>query len=767
MERRDLDAAGRFQLGEGVGSRSGRTSTPRTAGSWWQRLLLGYDRPPLPGIADNDPECDVESGTSWTGYREPPPPESQGERTGVCCSGGGIRAATFCLGGLQALQRDPRYAEVDYLASVSGGGYTCIGETVTHGLTREVWTQRGHPAIGTRLLNAHPRPWALDSPETVNLRNHTRYLAPNLAGAVWGVLVILYGVVRHLLPFAAATVVIGSVYGWALTRLGLISFAGGSLHPTVHSDQVARAALWGVGGCTAVAALLVIARRQQERASSGSPTLHVVVETWAVRFALLAVAGAVLACGVPYLLGLVPHSTRPLFATLGGQVLSIAGLQKIASYARTAASASGRWRKLAVTIGSYVIGPLVLAAGLLLVALIAAQRGPQWDSFGAGWWMVLGAAYIAVNWLFDDEVVSPLHVLYRERLSTAFVRYRVEDNHGRMSTADPPWNVSVSFAMMPDRPKLVVCAAINVSDDVVPPGRYAGSFTFEKDWSGGPLTGYVPTADLERAAGEGVLTMPAMMAVSGAAVSPLMGRDTRPGFRLLMAMFDVRLGMWLPNPRALGSARPPSATWERQEHEACGEKRWGWVDGRSPFLAAGGAVQRPCAYRRPGWSYSLREAFGLNSLRLPYVDVTDGGHWENLGLVELLRRGCTRIVCFDASDDHSNPLAALGQAMSLARDELNVDFDIATADLVPDPTTRLSRKLVVRGRFTYPDGRPGKLIFAKNVLPKDAPRDVLAFAATDPRFPFDTTLNQYFDDQHFDAYRELGYFAGQQALKLW
>jgi hypothetical protein len=356
--------------------------------------------------------------------------------------------------------------------------------------------------------------------------------------------------------------------------------------------------------------------------------------------------------------------------------------------------------------------------------------------------------------------------------------------------------VSLAHLDMTGMPNLVICAAVNVSDDVVPPGRFAGSFTFEKERSGGPLTGYVRTTDLEGAAGDGVLTLPGMMAVSGAAFSPIMGRSTRPGFRLLMALFDVRLGLWLPNPRWIRdvkTARDEPLPWPPPGAPA-GERFVADVGTKAPETEAPEIkppeinppeskrpkTKAPVERLRAGWTYSLREAFGLNSLRLPYVYVTDGGHWENLGLVELLRRGCTLIVCFDASEDGRTPLRALGQAMALARDELSVDFAVSsdtsdtadtTGDLVAGSAASASspqaaKAISAKVAFRYPNGRDGVLVVAKNVLPVDAPRDVLAYAAVDRAFPSDTTLNQFFDDEHFDAYRELGYFAGLQAGDL-
>src|SRR5262249_20258665 len=42
---------------------------------------------------------------------------------GLALSGGGIRSATVCLGAVQVLARHNLLAEIDYLSTVSGGGY--------------------------------------------------------------------------------------------------------------------------------------------------------------------------------------------------------------------------------------------------------------------------------------------------------------------------------------------------------------------------------------------------------------------------------------------------------------------------------------------------------------------------------------------------------------------------------------------------------------------------------------------------------------------
>ena len=827
----------RRMLGQGVGSRTGRAATP-TSDSALARLLFGLDPPPLDGIAEiapgeiNDaPLLDHES-VVWTGYLATPPDvgsDADSERVGICCSGGGIRAASFSVGGLDALRSRGifgRAAQGGYLAGVSGGGYIAIAHAALRGLTRK------YSGSDADQLLESPAPWAMDAPEMVNLRNHTRYLVPNLAGGIWALAVIAYGLVRHLIPFAALVVVLGTIYGWILLALPHVNLSAGA----TRRIDLASVAWVGVacGLCLALAALLVALRLQQRvappaagwriglsrtlalaligagaagtaiginhvdafRITSGALSITVTValafvvvaavqvgwralsrwlsgcdrgraflETWSVRLCVVAAATGALLCGIPVALTHIPElHPVALLGTLGGDLLAGASLRRIARYARTAPSS--RWTNLVVAVASYVIGPLVVAVALFLMTYVAVTAGLSIPIAIA---LVGAVACWLFAWLLSDEVRSPLHILYRERLAGAFIRYRFHNKNVAVGTGEPPWKDAVSLTElnMDGMPNLIICAAVNVCDDVVPPGRFAGSFTFEKERSGGPLTGYVATAALEKAAGEGVLTLPGMMAVSGAAFSPIMGRFTRPGFRLLLSMFDVRLGLWLPNPR-----------WIRGV-ETARRMPMAWPPPGAPlgkrFADGDDGAKTPAEPLRAGWSYNLREAFGLNSLRLPYVYVTDGGHWDNLGIVELLRRGCTRIVCFDASEDgDSTPLRALGQAMALARDELSVDFDVAsdtTAALIPgsagiDSNRRAAKSITAKVEFRYPNGRGGVLVVAKNVLPVDAPRDVLAYAAVDKAFPSDTTLNQFFDDEHFDAYRELGYVAGLRAADL-
>ena len=308
-----------------------------------------------------------------------------------------------------------------------------------------------------------------------------------------------------------------------------------------------------------------------------------------------------------------------------------------------------------------------------------------------------------------------------------------------------------------DWPTLLVCASANISDTAAtPPGRRVTSFTFSPRAMGGPLVGAVRTFRLERACDEArrrYFTLPAAVAMSGAALSPSMGKQTRGPLRFLLALANVRLGVWVPNPRRLESFAPSALEEQPDEAKLRLRVRRAWHRRRAKH------------YPSPRPSYLLRELLGMNPLNANYLYVTDGGHYENLGLVELLRRGCTEIYCFDASNDDFD---AIGDAIALARSELEVQIDIDCTPLQADPTTTRAAKDSVAATITYPgeDAPRARLFYSRLVLTAGVPADVLAYHGKDPRFPHDPTTDQLYTDQRFEAYRALGAKAAKSALAL-
>jgi hypothetical protein len=167
---------------------------------------------------------------------------------------------------------------------------------------------------------------------------------------------------------------------------------------------------------------------------------------------------------------------------------------------------------------------------------------------------------------------------------------------------------------------------------------------------------------------------------------------------------------------------------------------------------------------RPGTWYVFREALGLNDVTQPFVYVTDGGHWDNLGLVELLRRGCGQILCFDVAGDDLTHFDMLAGAIALARSDLGVQIDIDLDPLLPGEDGFSPSDHAV-GRIAYPDGSTGVLVFAKASIPRDAPPDLRAYRQQDARFPTDPTFDQFFDDRQFESYRALGAHAAAGAVR--
>lgn len=665
-------------------------------------------------------------------------------RIGISLSGGGIRAATFCLGAYQRLREAGLEERAHYLSAVSGGSYIAAGLAVASALRPE-----GDPSEGA--------PWDRGSPEEQHLRRNLSYLAPGSTGRLWMLANFAYGVVLNALPLVVAAVLSGDVIGVLLRRL----------YPNMKdpANQDLDALPWVVlaASVTVAAALAVVAvRRFQDRSWRPAGTVRraraeriVVLLTAAT--AVIVALGLILP-GVVILIFSVTHGRVLASLHLGTGTLIVRRILVAAAVVTVAIGIGGaalwllRLRRAPRfrAVLAVVAGATMTVVPFVLAAESEAVRGWHWPADD----ITCSACLAVLIWFafFVHNRRYSLHMFYRERLQEAFLCRRVvEGDEVRVEAV--PFGESITLSEVaqvnadrsagagPSFPQLIMCASVAARGAEVPSKTWAASFPFEGHRSGPGRHGLrVDTAELEQRddLGRGDLTLSAMMAISGAAVSPQMGRFTIPAFRFLMAMLNIRLGVWVANPA-------------RREQEPAGEER-------GPVA---GLVRR---WRRPGAWYVIREGLGRVHTHGRYIYVADGGHWENLGLVELLRRGCTHVVVIDATADSG--LGDIGRAAALARAELGVEIELDPRETAPG-ADGLARTPVAVGRFTYPGGEVGYIFYARLVLWPGAPPDLHLFADHNRAFPNHPTSDQFFSGEVFEAYRALGWaVAGELARQM-
>jgi Patatin-like phospholipase len=687
----------------------------------------------------------------WIGLYEPPSLDR--DDVGVCCSGGGIRSAAFNLGALQTLQdQEHRVLQRSkYLAAVSGGSYIAAAFC----MVAKTWKDPKDDDSDPALVNDDAPPFCPGSPEEQYLRNHLGYLAPDGLSRAYLGLRLLAGLLLNVVIIGLPVLLAGLLVGWGM-RGRLRADAAGA-----HHFDVPPGVVWPVLGVAAAAlalALLDVMRRTRRDICQKA------IQTWELRCFLFAVGGGLVLIALPWLAGraldLGDVSIHQATLRSAGAAVSSVGALFVAAIGHVrgrvrdekalladAEKRLGRYarqaREALIALVVLLVGPLLL----LFIALVGLLIAAGTDSVAP---LVAGAvALLGVLYVITDLNTISLHPFYRRRLASAFALKRVLVN-GAPRACERDFDTIVELSKsgvepgsegVKAWPMLVVCAAANVSDPgATPPGRPVASFTFSPKGIGGPLTGAAPTAyyeaDLSRNRKRDV-TLPAAVAMSGAALSPSMGKMTYRPLTFLLGLANIRLGVWVPNPAHVNDRH------ERRE------------------------LRHP-----PRLSYLWKEVAGRNRLDDKFLYVTDGGHYENLGLVELLRRGCRTIYCFDAGGGSSGK--ALGDAISLARTELDVEIEMLpdeAAALAEDATTHLAQRACARGRIRYParDGRPevdGTLFYVSSVLSEDAPWSLRLFRESDELFPHHSTMDQFFTDQQFEAYRLLGASAAERALEL-
>jgi hypothetical protein len=264
------------------------------------------------------------------------------------------------------------------------------------------------------------------------------------------------------------------------------------------------------------------------------------------------------------------------------------------------------------------------------------------------------------------------------------------------------------------RPLHILCAAVNVAqgERLAWQERKALSFTFSGLLCGGSEFGYRPS---DQFGGPRGLSLGTAVAVSGAAANSGMGFYSSPLKSFLLTFLNARLGWWLGNPSHAN-------TWLRE----------------SPLFAA-------CPL--------FKELLSLTDRKAEWLNVSDGGHFDNTGVYEMLQRRCQRILLFDAETSRKG----ISNASRRARVDLNADIRLETEQTEPFPLERYKINYYdevgnisstgVLFRFYPALGDPSRWSSFENAY----------YKVVDSSFPDDALLNQFFTETLFESYRTLGF----------
>ncbi|HKA62366.1 MAG TPA: hypothetical protein VKH83_08060 [Methylomirabilota bacterium] len=500
--------------------------------------------------------------------------------------------------------------------------------------------------------------------------------------------------------------------------------------PMLLSGQVARWLLASVGG---VSGVITVLGGWSAKSAAGSAPASTGLPA---RFKRLILPGA---AGV--------FAAVLLLATSWLTSAVLGALQGIA-VARPPAAPAPQWPFLDVPPSSHV--------AVLLTS-------PPWLVLAVGVALALLGCVIAL--LVNTNQFS-LHAMYRARLIRAYLgASNSEPQRNPFTGFDERDNIQMAD-LWPNRPPSsspapatgrrrslfhVVNMALNLvhGDRLAWQERKAHSFTVSPlhagslavDAAGGyRRTRSNPDVPHSRYGGADGISLGTALTISGAAASPNMGYHSSPLVTFMMTFFNARLGWWLGNP---GSA------------------------GQDTFYLA-----NPRFPVRP----IVAEAFGLTERTSPYVYLSDGGHFDNLGLYEMVLRRCHLIVVSDGSCDAHCDMNDLGGSIRKIRADLGIPIDfpggISIYPRSADVATLARGLYWAVGRIRYSlvdppptddpaarEARDGWLLYLKAAYYGTEPPDIYEYARANDQFPHESTVDQFFTESQFESYRMLGLHA--------
>jgi hypothetical protein len=153
------------------------------------------------------------------------------------------------------------------------------------------------------------------------------------------------------------------------------------------------------------------------------------------------------------------------------------------------------------------------------------------------------------------------------------------------------------------------------------------------------------------------------------------------------------------------------------------------------------------------------------------IHLSDGGHFENLGLYELVHRRSRYIIVADAAADPKFSFADLAKVIEMVRVDFGAEIDIDVSHLQPqgDDKDKRSKLAFARGTISYNAGeddteaKKADLLYIKTAVIDNLKEDIYGYRRAHDKFPDETTADQFFLEPQFEAYRELGFLLGSLA----
>ncbi|MCW8931274.1 MAG: patatin-like phospholipase family protein [Gammaproteobacteria bacterium] len=732
--------------------------------------------------------------------------------TGLAISGGGIRSASFALGVMQALESKGLMKRFDYLSTVSGGGY--IGGSLSWFLNRN---SKSCPSFKFS-ESQYPWPWGSNNPdigkkETTNkddikkddtekqkkyldyFRQHGEYLKPGGGISIWSLIsVVIRAVFLNLVIYIPLLTSLIVVFLIATTDKELF-FPGNPpevvqnfMYP-IYAVQQNIMSAWLLVAAVTVALISAIFALTYSLSTRLVQLVKIPISKYGARRRIEEYSGYILLIFILCAIGgLLPALNQILYNLtdelhLGwsnGVIMPFVGLLSalVPMYQIFKDHLNSSMDKFVIiAVNLLLLGLLMSSYNLALFSIslsgettgfsLACSENKCYEAYeviGAffsvaifsipNFWLyflaiaILSGAFVNLNYI-------SIHRYYRDRLMEAYMQEIPTVLSGKTKKANNADRLSISDLYGKTHKErentiapyhLINTNIILVGDDNKKyKNRGGDSFIISPVYCGSTATGW----SLSKKFMKNGMTLPTAVSISGAAANPNTapggkGLTRSKGVSMLMSLFNVRLGYWAPNPN------PSPGKYILNKNR------------RTPnhFQAA------------------IYELFMDSKKDSAYVQLSDGGHFENLAVYELIRRRCKLIVLSDAAADPSFGFSDLQILLRRIEQDFNTTIEFkgqnSIDNMIPNieklypSRLKVAKQGFVVGKIKYPDMQADEaayLIYIKSTLIEELNIKLLGYKSLNPAYPDESTADQFFDPEQFDAYRELGYELCQKMLE--